>query len=362
MKVADKEKGLSDALRYLKKEIAGAFDTDEKLTGISTGSLAVDIITGIGGFPRGRIAEVFGWEASGKTTLCMMACAAAQSGGLYPVYIDTERGVDLVLARNIGWATDDEKKGLYLTPDSFEETVRIVERLTETGDVDLVIVDSVPGMVPQSVFDGKIDETGRIGEVARLLASVLPRLTKTAEKNNTAVVFINQMRQVVDTSGFRPAWASREQKEKTFGGSALKFFSSLRLDLRIVQKGAQKTKRMDHFTAKEVEVPTANLHEAQAFKNKVAAPYRKATFTIRFDETRGLYGIDNRQTVIDLATSYGVIQHKGGGNYFYEGPVGNFTVRGADALYDFVASRPDIAGALFEAVTALPEIKAALQR
>lgn len=98
--MADEKKGLPDALRYLKKEIAGAFETDEKLTGISTGSLAVDIITGIGGFPRGRLSEVFGWEASGKTTLCMMACANAQAEGLYPVYIDAERGVDLNLARN----------------------------------------------------------------------------------------------------------------------------------------------------------------------------------------------------------------------------------------------------------------------
>lgn len=355
------DKGLGEALKYLKKEIAGAFESDDKLTGISTGSLAVDIITGIGGFPRGRLSEVFGWEASGKTTLCMMACSSAQSEGLYPVYLDPERGVDLTLARNVGWVTDDEKKGLYLTPDSFEETVRIVERLSETGEVDIIIVDSVPGMVPQSVFDGRIDETGRIGEVARLLASTLPRLTKTAEKSNTALVFINQMRQNVDT-GWKPAFVSREMKEKTFGGSALKFFSSLRIDMRIVQKGSTKVKRMDHFTGKEVDVPVSNLHEAQAFKNKVATPYRKATFTIRFDEARGLFGIDNQQTVIDLAVSYGIIQHKGGGNYFYEGPGGNFTVRGSEQVYDFVSEHGEIAQGLLAAVTNIPEIKAALQR
>lgn len=355
------EKGLNDAIKYLKKEIAGAFESEDKLTGISTGSLAVDIITGIGGFPRGRLSEVFGWEASGKTTLCMMACASAQQAGLYPVYIDTERGVDLMLAKNIGWITDDESKGLYLTPDSFEETVRIMEKLSETGDVDLVITDSVPGMVPQSVYDGKIDETGRIGEVARLLASTLPRLTKTAEKSNTALVLINQMRQNVDT-GWKPAFVTREMKEKTFGGSALKFFSSLRLDMRIVQKGSTKVKRMDHFTGKEIEVPVSNLHEAQCFKNKVSTPYRKATFTIRFDEARGLFGIDNQQTVIDLALSHGIIQHKGGGNYFYDGAGGNFTARGTDGLYDFVRQHAEIAAGLLEAVTAIPEIKAALQR
>lgn len=359
--MADKKPALPEALRYLRKEIAKAFESDDHLEGISTGALAVDIITGIGGFPRGRVSEVFGWEASGKTTLCLMACAAAQQRGLYPAYIDPERGVDPILARRLGFDVSSDGKGLYLIPDSFEETVTIVERLAATGEVDLIVVDSVPGMVPQSLFEGSIDETGRIGEVARLLASTLPRLSKTVERTKTALVFVNQMRQNIET-GWRPAFAPREVREKTFGGSALKFFSSLRVDMRLVQKGSVKIKRLDHFTAKEIEVPTANVHEALAFKNKVAAPYRKATFTIRYDEARGLFGIDNRQTVIDLAISLGVVQHKGSGIYVYEGEPGGFTVRGSDQLYEHVLTHPDVLAQIWERVAEMPDIKTSLQR
>ena len=310
------------------------------LEALSTGSIAVDLITGIGGFPRRRVSEVFGWEASGKTTLCLTACASAQRNGLLPAYIDIERGVDLAHALRLGFDYSDEEKGLLVSPQSFEETARVVYDLATSGEVDLIVVDSVAGMVPASEINGEIDETGALAGRARALAAFLPRITKVIDDFNVALVFVNQMRMKPKTNPF-----DRGPSEQASGGVAMRFFTSLRIDLELLQKGVEKRKEKNPFSNKEEEVPVANRHRATAFKNKVANPYRRAEFTIRYDPLNTLYGIDNSKTVADLAVFTEVVQTKGGGFLSYTSPVNqdhSFQVRGLPALIEFLRLRPDV--------------------
>lgn len=338
-----------DTLKLLQKDMGEIFEMDTTLEGISTGSIAVDLLTGVGGFPRRRISEVFGWESSGKTTLCLMACAKAQRDGLLVAYIDVERGVDLTYAAKLGFDYQDTSKGLYITPRSFEQTATVVNELVNCGDMDLIVVDSVPAMLPESQMEGDINEEGPIAARARKLASFLPKITKPVDANNVALVFVNQMR-------LRPAINKFDHgpKEQTSGGSALRFYSSLRLDLDQVRRGSITKSKPNPFTGKEEEVPVASIHRAEAFKNKVALPYRKLDFIIRYDEEAGIYGIDNLQTIIDLATVQGFIEAKGGGYFSYAGstddPEANFRCQGKDALYMHMVRNPKTVAALSKAL------------
>ena len=352
------DKSIAEAVKFIDKEFAEA-RTPATVDVLTTGSLAVDIITGRGGFPRGRLSEIFGWEYSGKTTLALMAFAAAQRAGHYAAYVDAEKGVDTEYARKLGAVLDNDAKGLFLLPDTFEETALMVDKLAEAG-VPLIIVDSVPGMVPTATMEGGIDETGRIGEMARLLASTLPRLTKTIAKHNTALVMINQMRKKVNT-GWQPSFMPRESTEESSGGSALKFFAALRIDMSIVKKGLVKESEIDFFTSKPIEVSKANAHQAKIIKNKVGAPYRSCQFTIRYDEARGLYGIDNIATVIGIATSQKIIVKTG--SYFKcTLPTGdNFSVQGEEALFDFVVAHPEIRDQLWAEVLKIPGVVTGLK-
>jgi recombination protein RecA len=322
---------IADALKILQKQMKEALEFDDKLEGITTGSTAVDYITGIGGFPRGRISEVFGWESSGKTTLCLSACAQAQRRGLVAAYIDMERAVDLSWAKKLGFNYEDTTKGLYLTPNHFEDTTVAVEALTE-GDVDLIVVDSVPAMIPKSQLEGDIDEGGAIGEGSRLMAKFLTRITKTISDHGVALVFVNQMRAKINT-GSTSRW---EPKEQAAGGSALKFYGSLRIDMEKVQSDSDNTiEEVDMFSGRSVKVPWRGLHRAKAFKNKVAAPYRQCQFYIRYGKD-GVYGIDNLQTLIDIAKAKGIIEFGGGGHYKYAGKDHNFAGRGTEELYAYL--------------------------
>lgn len=278
---------------------------------------------------------------SGKTILCMTACAAVQRQGGVAVYIDVEQGMDLALAKKIGFDYENDQSGIYLCPNTFEETVKIVDAFAKSDEADLVVVDSVPAMVPESEMEGKIEDGGQIAAKARMLATSLPRLTK--HLNRTALVFVNQMRMNVDTT-FAGKYAP---KERSSGGSALRFFSSLRLDLKQKTKAVTKTKVTDRYTGKEVEIATSSLHEAEAFKNKMATPYRRAAFYIRFDEERNLWGIDNLQTVCDIALSDGVVLRKGAYYSFVEGDL-NFNVNGEEAYYDFMRNNPEVQAAVMK--------------
>lgn len=358
--------GREAAIKSLQKQAEHAFDTDGDIEGLSTGALAVDIITGIGGLPRGRLTEVFGWEGSGKSTLCVTAAATCQRHGLYPVYIDIENGVDAVLATKIGFDMEDaqgeRKKGLYVRPDSLEEAFEFIVKMATDGEADLIVADSVAAMTPQDILDGKITETGRIGELSRMLSSMVPRVIKVIKHKKTALVFCNQMRKTINTGWTPPGFANKkENTEGTSGGSALKFYSSLRINMTLQTKGVEKEEKDDLFTDKKIEVPIANLHHAQAFKNKVAVPYRQCSFYLRYDAKRDLWGIDNKQTVMDIATAQGVISKKPGARFIFEQNGVSFATHGEDALYTHLLEHPDHYAAVQAAVMALPEVKAALR-
>jgi recombination protein RecA len=320
---------LKDALAVLRKEMKEALEFDENLVGITTGSIAVDYITGIGGFPRGRLSEVFGWESSGKTTLCLSACANAQRKGFTAAYLDLERAVSLSHATNIGFDYKDETKGAYVTPTNFEEASRAVEILAE-GNIDLICVDSVPAMTPKAFMEGDIDDQGRIGLQSQLMAKFLSRITKTIAQHNNALVMVNQMRAKINT-GPGAQW---EPKEQSAGGSALKFYGSLRIDLDRIKSYTDDEKSL--FTGKEIKVAYAGLHRAHAFKNKVAVPYRQCEFTIKYGKD-GIYGIDNLETIIQFAKNKGVIEMSSSGHYKYNGAKYQFAGRGTDELYRFLS-------------------------
>jgi recombination protein RecA len=334
---------LKDALKTLRRSVPRAFDYRESREAISTGCIVVDTVTGIGGFPRGRLSEVFGWEGSGKTVLCLTACARAQEAGLYPVYIDIERGVDLTMADKIGFIHDDPAKGLYLTPDTHEETIKIIHELTNSEGVHLIVADSVPAMVPKDEMEGKIEDLGAIALRSRLIGAFLNRITKDLEKTNTALVMVNQMRQNIAT-GYG---AKYEPKEKSSGGSTIKFLSSLRLNLRLSKKGSTTRKLPDPFTGEETEVAVANRHSVEVFKNKVGIAYRTGAFYIRYDETKDIWGIDNLQTVLEMAVAQDIVKKRGGGYFAFTGKgeteAFNFSIQGESVLYDYLRDHPEVA-------------------
>lgn len=323
---------LQKALEVLKKEAAQALEFDSKLEALTTGSIAVDSITGIGGFPRGRVSEVFGWESSGKTTLLLSACAKAQRNGLYVVYLDAEHAVDLMHAKRLGFVWEDQMKGLYATPFSMEECFNIVNTLVETGAIALVVVDSAAALVPEKELKGDIDDAGPIGLRSRMMAQFLSRVTKTINQTKTALVFANQMRAKINTS-----WASRnDPTEQSAGGSALKFYTSLRLDLRRGQ--AIKAKRKHPQTGELVDQIIGNTHHAKALKNKVALPNRDAEFFIKYDSEAGVYGIDNLQSILELSKQKGVLAMKGAGFFSFQStsqPEKPLSWRGMEEVYSF---------------------------
>lgn len=338
----------ADALKFLKKKLPGvSFDPEpqRKIESVSSGCLAFDVVAGNGGFPRGRLSEVFGLESSGKTTLCLSACARAQSLGLYPVYIDVERGLDPPFADKIGFNWQDPEKALYVKPDTAEEVFQIIDTMAREGKADLVVVDSVPAMVPEVLMDEKVEITdmGQPAMLGRMMASVLPRLTKIIEKTRTAVVFTNQLRANIEMDAYKARFAP---KEKSAGGYALRFYSSLRVEMRQLKKDAKVHEEPSPTDPKKpIQIPVASRHLALAFKNKVATPYRQMEFFIRYDPYHDFWGIDDLQTILDMSLVKGLIVAKGGGHFQYNGTE-QMQVRGEDALYDWFSAHPAEIGAL----------------
>lgn len=329
---------LTDTIKGLQKDYADAFENNDNLVGLSTGCLSADLVTGIGGFPRRRLTEVFGWESAGKTTLCIAACAKAQRNGLFAAYVDVERGLDLQHASRLGFEYENPKKGLYITPSTFEQTMGIVSTLAETGECDLIVVDSVPGMVPEAELEGEITDVAQIGHRARLLAMMLPKLTKVIDKSNTALVFVNQMRYRIVTG-----WAAKfdhAPKEQASGGAALRFYSSLRINMTLKRKGVITKEGMDMISGKAAEVAVGNLHHVEAFKNKCGAPYQQLPLYLRYD-VDGEYGFDNLQTVVWIALNKGVLVKKG--HYIsYKSENFNFSAPSDEALHTLLRDKPEI--------------------
>ena len=276
LKQIDKAFGKGTLVRLGDKEV-------EKIDAISTGSLGLDLALGIGGVPKGRIIEIYGPESSGKTTLTLQIIAECQKSGGVCACVDAEHALDVKYASNLGVDTEN----LYVTqPDFGEQALDIVETLSRSGAVDLIVVDSVAALTPKSEIEGDMGDT-HVGLQARLMSQALRKLTGVVHKMGTTVIFINQIRMKIGQMGYG-------SPETTTGGNALKFYSSVRIDIRRTA------------TLKQNEVSIGNRVKAKVAKNKVAPPFKIAEFVIMFGE-----GISKEGELIDYGVKLDIVDKSG---------------------------------------------------
>ena len=276
---------------------------------IPTGSVSLDLALGVGGIPRGRVTEIFGPEASGKTTLCLHVIAEAQKRGGMAAFVDAEHALDPERAKGIGVNIDDL---LISQPDTGEQALEIVETLVRSGGLDVVVVDSVAALVPRAEIEGEMGDS-MMGVQARLMSQALRKLTGAIAKSKTAVIFTNQIRQKIGVMFGNP--------ETTPGGLALKFYSSVRLDMRKIG------------TIKVGEEVIGSRHRVRVVKNKVAPPFRTVEFDIMNEG-----GISKSGDLLDLATEKGVVLKSGAFYRYQEGILG----QGREAAKKFLEENPKV--------------------
>jgi recombination protein RecA len=300
----------------------GSRDAIVPVTVIPTGSLAVDAALGVGGFPRGRVVEIYGPESSGKTTLALSTVAQAQRLGGVAAFIDAEHAMDPIYAGKLGVDVDNL---LVSQPDSGEQALQIADVLVRSGAIDILVVDSVAALVPRAELEGEMGDS-HVGLQARLMSQALRKLTATISRTRTSMIFINQLREKVGIVFGNP--------EVTPGGRALKFYSSVRIEIRRVE------------SLKQGQVVVGNRVRAKVVKNKVAPPFRQAEFDIMFTGTK--HGISREGDIIDLGSDLGIVRKMGAFYSYGELRLG----QGRENARTFLAENPDTAAEIEKEIRA----------
>ncbi|MCE3268281.1 MAG: recA [Burkholderiales bacterium] len=328
----DKSKALQAALSQIEKQFGkgsimrmNETQIQNDIQTISTGSLSIDLALGIGGLPRGRVVEIFGPESSGKTTLSLSVVAEAQKGGGTCAYIDAENALDVIYARKLGVKIDDL---LISQPDTGEQALEIADMLVRSGGIDVIVVDSVAALTPRAELEGDMGDS-HMGLQARLMSQALRKLTANIKRTNTLVIFINQIRMKIGVMFGSP--------ETTTGGNALKFYSSVRLDIR----RTGQIKKGDDIIGNETRV--------KVVKNKVAPPFKQADFEILYGE-----GISRNGELVELGVLNNLVE-KSGSWYSYNGQkIG----QGKENAKEYLKDNPQIANEIEAKIRSISAVAA----